>query len=205
MNNRLVISIENVRIKGGINKLNEPIETMDRIMEAMFNDANELAQTIVKHFAGNKGQQYEFIAKHAKDLAKALDESSIQMNSMQKQIVEFQIKTNRFNDTHLSVGTIRKRNVIEINPNVSTQETYFEIDTIKLVHAKFVDFSKKTEANIKKLVSEKDSIKSFWDDPQYRRFSDFINDIANLVRKYLFIFNKYADYLHGKIVEYNRG
>lgn len=205
MKNRLVVRIESVRIKGGIEKLNDPIILMDKLMERLYKDADELACVLEKYFETNKGNQYEVLAKCACDLAKILDDASEDMNKMQHQIVEFQSKTNRWNDVNGPVGAIRRRNEIRINPNVLSQFTYFDNETIMKVYTHVVDFSEKTENNVRQLVLEKDGLKKYWNDPQYENFSDFINEVSDIIRNSLKVFNKYAEYLYGKIQEYSRG
>ena len=201
---KLITNLEKVRVKGGIDKLNEPIYSMDKAIEKMYNDSVELAEIIKNHFEGNKGNQYVVIVTNAKDLAKALEDASISINNMQHQIIQFQEATNCFNDERTSVGSVRKRSTITINPNVVSQFRFFTTDTIKLVQRKLVEFSSKTKETLKRLISEKDALKSIWCDPQYDHFSKFIDEMSQEINKHLRVFDNYADYLQKKITEYLR-
>ena len=204
---KLFLNINDVRIRGaeGAALLGEGVTAMDKTMETITIDTQELTRIIHRHFETNKGDQYKKMVDACIELSKKLVEASREMNDFQHQIANLQAKIFRYEDQKREPTKARVSGVEELKLDVSTNETYYTLDSITAVYKALIDYSNKTNENLKRLVNTKNEMRSVWFDTQYNNFSAFIEDLRNEIIKHIKVFLTYAEYLKKKINELHSG
>ncbi len=200
---KLFININDVRIRGkeGAVLLGNAVTSMDKTMEAITNDTQQLTRLLRSHFGTNKGDQFQKMVNACIEFSKRLVAAAQDMNNFQHQIAALQAKIFRYEEQRRDPIKARVGKIEQFRFDASTNETYFTFETMTAVQRALVDYSEKTNGNLKKLVSEKNAMHDYWFDTQYKNFSEFIEEIKNEAIKHMKIFLTYAEYLKKKIAE----
>ena len=96
---KLYENIEDIKIKGSVDQLSDIVRAMDISLQNIADNTDLLAGLLIKFSASNKGTQYEKVVNTAMQLRDEMFDASIELNEMQKQIVAYQNKVYRYEDT----------------------------------------------------------------------------------------------------------
>lgn len=198
---RLYDNIEDIYIKGGIEQLSEVVTTMDMSLQNIADKTDLLVGYLIKHNTSNAGAQYQNVVSNSLALRDTLFEASIELNDMQKQIVDYQNKIYRYEGMMERAGKpnqyiVSKRYITIDSSNVKMVRS----DMIELITV-LREYREQVYFHLKTIKEKKNSIAAVWCDTQYDDFAEFIDGVTKNVVDAMADFDNYVLELEEKIKE----
>lgn len=194
-------NIENIYIKGGPEILTEAITDIDITLQNVTSGTEQLAVILLKFSNTNKGQQYQRVVNTLRELRKILFQASFEMNQMQNEVVQYQNKIFRYEGLTESAAHPNEYMVREINVDVDVTSTQFSGIEMTEVQESLAAYSEAVRYYIGNLVTSKNQLGTYWQDPQYYDFSDYIDEIVKQIEDALKDFDDYVQFLQEAIKE----
>ena len=198
---KLCENIEDIHIRGDIGQLSDIVRSMDMSLQNIADNTDKLTGYLVRYGASNRGAQYAKVVNTALSLRDELFDASIDLNEMQKQVVDYQNKVYRYEDMSQSASPpnaylVTKHNVATDSSGVQFTRT----DMVRLIGA-LQSYSQIVYDQTKSINHKKDDAGSIWLDTQYNDFAEFIDEVTKKIVSALKIYDEYVIYLNGKVKE----
>lgn len=199
---KLYVNVDRCDVTGGAQALTPIVTDMDRRLQELAGETETMKGELLRFLSANTSEQYQKAAVAVANLSEYLFSASEQLNDMQHQIVRYQDAMARFNDRSDSFGAPNAHNVRKVQVDVATQRMQFTYEDMIHVQQSVQKYVLDARDSVKKLQANKESIGSIWRDPQYRDFSDFIDEIASKTGTAIATLEAYAAHLAQRIKEF---
>ena len=199
--NKLYINVDRCEVTGGAQALSPIVQEMDRRLQELATETETMKGVLFKFVGSNSSEQFEKAAVSIYNLSEHLFEASEQLNDMQCQIVKYQEAIARYNDNSYTFSAPNAHNVKKVQIDTDTNHFQFTHDEMVYVNQCIQKYTNDARDTIKHLKSNKESIGSIWKDPQYKDFSDFIDEIVSKTENSIAVLEEYSAYLARKITE----
>ena len=198
---RLYENIEDINISGGIDQLSEVVRTIDKSLQNIANNTDQLVEYLAKYSNSNKGAQYEKVIRTSMYLRDELFDAALELNDMQKQIVAYQNKIYRYEDMSESAQQPNPYLITKRQISVENSITQFNQSDMMEVVEILRNYSERVHHHIKMIEEKKNSIAAVWRDTQYDDFAEFIDEVTGKINDAIKLFEEYVNYLEEKIKE----
>ena len=198
---RLYENIEDINIRGGIDQLSEVVRTIDKSLQNIANNTDQLVEYLAKYSNSNKGAQYENVIRTSMYLRDELFDAALELNDMQKQIVAYQNKIYRYEDMAESAQQPNPYLITKRQISVENSITQFNQSDMMEVVEIMKNYSERVSHHIKMIEENKNSIAAVWRDTQYDDFAEFIDEVTGKINDAIKLFEEYVNYLEEKIKE----
>ena len=198
---RLYENIEDINIRGGIDQLSEVVRTIDKSLQNIANNTDQLVEYLAKYSNSNKGAQYENVIRTSMYLRDELFDAALELNDMQKQIVAYQNKIYRYEDMAESAQQPNPYLITKRQISVENSITHFNQSDMMEVVEILKNYSERVSHHIKMIEENKNSIAAVWRDTQYDDFAEFIDEVTGKINDAIKLFEEYVNYLEEKIKE----
>ena len=198
---RLYENIEDINISGGIDQLSEVVRTIDKSLQNIANNTDQLVEYLAKYSNSNKGAQYENVIRTSMYLRDELFDAALELNDMQKQIVAYQNKIYRYEDMSESAQQPNPYLITKRQISVENSITQFNQSDMMEVVEILRNYSERVHHHIKMIEEKKNSIAAVWRDTQYDDFAEFIEEVTGKINDAIKLFEEYVIYLEEKIKE----
>lgn len=198
---KLFDHIEDIHIKGNPSVLTEAITAMDASLQNIAVWTEKLASFLVKHSNTNKGIQYAKAVEVVMVLSSKLYDASIELNSMQNEVVRYQNKIFRYEEMSES-GTVPNRFLVQkIKATVDESSVQFGRKEMTDLSNMLKSYIENVLQYARQLYNKKEQLAAIWMDSQYQTFSAFINEICKMIEKALKELDEYRMHLDAKLKE----
>lgn len=201
--NRLFTHIEDINIKGSPDELSRLISQMDMSMQNIAESTERISHLLLKYSNSNKGDMYRRVVNTLLKLRETLYESSMELNSIQNDIVEYQNKIFRYEGLSKSAPPPNKYLVQRTSINTDTSAVQFNRSEMETVASNLKNYNDFVFHQAKLLIESKKQAASVWRDSQYIKFSEFIDSVCRNIEHALKKFDEYRMILEQKIKELN--
>ena len=196
MRKKLYVNVDRCEVVGGADALTPIVQEMDRRLQELASETEAMKAALFKYANTNESPQYKKCAVNIYQLSNFLYEASGQLNDMQLQIVKYQVAMARYNDKSSSYATPNPHTVKQIVLTQDSTTWKFTYEEMLYVDRCIEKYTKIARDTIKHLHSNNEAIGAIWRDPQYRDFSDFINEIVTATLNSVTVLEEYATYLN---------
>lgn len=199
---RLYENINDIHIKGGVSQLTEMVTAMDASLQNMADSTDQLTGQLIRYSATNKGAQYERVVTTSMRLRDELFDASLELNDMQNQIVEYQNKIYRYEETNDSAAKPYPY-LVNKNQNVNVETAVVQFERAEMISLAVMlnTYAKNVFDETRTINQKKNSIAMIWCDSQYTDFAEFVDAVTNSVEDALKEFQGYVRCLEKKIKE----
>lgn len=199
---KLYENVEDINIKGGVSQLTEMVTAMDISLQNMAESTEQVTMQLVRYSASNKGAQYQSVVNTTIKLRDELCQASKDLNEMQSQIVAYQNKVYRYEETSESAVKPRPY-LVNRNQNINVETTVVKFNRAEMINvaALLNNYGEKVIHQLRVISQKKNSIAMVWCDSQYDDFAEFIEGVTKSVLDALKEYQEYLIYLEGKIKE----
>lgn len=198
---KLYVNVDRCEVMGGAQALVPIVQEMDRRLQEFASNTETMKGVLFKFVGTNSSEQFEKAATSIYNLSEILFDASEQLNEMQNQIVKYQNAIARYNDNSYSFAAPNGHNVKKIRIDTDTNHFQFTHDEMIDVNQSIQKYTNDARDTVKHLKDNKESIGSIWKDPQYRDFSDFIEEVVSRIEQSISVLEEYSRYLERKIAE----
>ena len=197
----LRVNIEDIHIRGNISQLSEVVTSIDDVIQRISQETESIMSVILRYSSSNSGKQYEKMAETMMALGNFLYDSSLQINMLQNEIVEYQNKVMRYEEVSFIGAAPKKLLIQRANLDLKSKDIKFELNQMNSLVAGLSKYSASVYYQMQELIKLKNDASHFWVDSQYREFAEFIDEISMKTMDSLKSFGEYVDYLKQKIKE----
>lgn len=198
---KLYVNVDRCEVMGGAQALAPIVQEMDRRLQEFASETERMKGVLFKFYSTNSSEQFQKAATSIYNLSEFLVEAAEQLNEMQNQIVKYQNAIARYNDNSYSFAAPNAHNVKKVRIDINTNHFQFTYDDMIYVNQSIQKYTNDARDTVKHLKANKEEIGSIWKDPQYRDFSDFIDDIVSKAENSISVLEEYSRYLDRKITE----
>ncbi len=198
---KLYQNIEDIYIKGSPAELTSVITAMDISLQNISEGTEQLAGLLLKYSESNKGTQFAKAKERVVSLREVLYEASVELNSMQNDIVAYQNKIFLYEDMAELASSPNPHMVERININVEVTSVKINRAEMMALVAALRNYCEAIVYHTKNLVDSKDNAAAIWLDSQYCIFAQFIDDVCAEIVNALEILEDYAIMLEERIKE----
>ncbi len=198
---KLSVNINDIHIRGSLTQLSEVITSIDEVMQSVSQETEAITSSVIRYSASNSGQQYAKMVNSLMVLRDFLYESSLQLNEMQNEIVEYQNKIMRYEDVIGSAIQPKKYIVQRTQIDSITTDMKFRVSEMIQLSMGLQQYSANVYYKIQDMVRSKNEAARFWCDSQYNDFAEFIDEISTQTINCLKTFGEYVSYLEDRIKE----
>jgi len=196
---RLTINIEDIYIKGGPVQLTEVITSIDNSLQKLSQATEDATILVNKYSSSNKGQQYRKMASALEALSNRLYEASVDINSMQNEIVNYQNKVMRYEGMAESAVLPNKITIERAHVEVDIADVKFELNEMNEIKNGLNIYSATIFYGMQDIVRKKNDIGQIWLDTQYKTFAEFIDELNMDTLASVKTFGEYLEYLEERI------
>ncbi len=198
---KLSAHIEDIHIKGGVDQLSDLVSGMDKSLQNLADNSDRFTVYLFKYSGSNKGNQFKKIVETSLSLRDDLYTSAIELNDLQKQIVDYQNKIYRFEDISARAAApnpfLASRRRISTDSS-SVQFTRMDMEELVRLMSSYIG---SVRNHLKAIVDNKNSIAAIWLDSQYYAFAEFVDEIARKAEVAIREYEAYIQDLEIKIKE----
>lgn len=198
---KLYVNVDRCEVMGGAQALAPIVQEMDRRLQEFASKTETIKGVLFKFVNTNSSEQYKKAATAIFNLSTSLVEKAEQLNDMQSQIVNYQNAIARYNDNSYSFAAPNAHNVKTVRIDADTNHFQFTHDDMIYVNQSIQKYANDARDTVKHLKANKEEIGSIWKDPQYKDFSEFIEEIVSKTENGISVLEEYSRYLDRKIME----
>ena len=199
---RIFENIEDIYIIGGPEELSKIVSEMDISLQKISQNFENMYEALYRYVNINSGLQLQQLINTTIELRENLYDFSIDLNTMQNNLVEYQRKILRFEGLPEST-MLPNHYYVEMKELVSvdTTKTTYDITELNYLIKDLEGWYEEIDDCLRSIVQDKNDIGTIWKDSQYNVFSDFIDEVSNETDKGMNVFGEYIVYLKNRIKE----
>ncbi len=198
---KLMVNIEDVNIKGDIDQLSQAAISIDKGLQSIADNTDKLYSRIIKVQSTNLGKTYNDIAQTTSAFRSELYDSSVEMNDLQRQLINYQNKLYRYEGINRSAPSPNRFFVQKRNISTDTHSFMFSRKDMQDLINMIKSYIRFVEGDINKIVKTKNEAAYFWKDRQYNDFSSFIDDINNKIKRAIKKYEGFITDIENKVKE----
>lgn len=198
---KLYSNIDNINIKGRPELLSVAITKIDVVLQALASSTQKVKQAILQYGGSNFGNQYERACVAISNLSRELAVISADMNELQHQVVRYENKCHIYEGEPPSAVSPAGYQVQEIQAEVNVSEFQFHLNEMHLVKKSIDLYISSSAESMGIMRMYRDEIGTFWQDTQFRDFSQIIDEVGAVVYAGCRELEMYSTFLSGKIRE----
>ena len=198
---KLYMNIENINIKGGPEQLTDVVKSMDRSLQNIAANTDQMTGYLMRYSVSNKGAQFVKAVNSTLKLRDDLFDMSLELNEMQKQVVEYQNKVFRFEGKEEMAQAPNPYLVTKKQVNAETTDTQISRTEMVELAAIIRNYIENVYHHSKSIIDKKNEIAAVWRDSQYNDFAEFIDDVIRNIGKSVRELEEYVQTLEERIKE----
>ena len=196
---KLNVNIEDIYIKGGPGQLTDLVKSIDRALQNIADNTDQMTGYLMRYSISNKGAQFDKAVKSTMSLRDELFDASLEFNEMQNQIVAFQNKVFEFEGITEMAAAPNPYLVTKRPVNVDSSATQINRAELLEILAIMRNYIENVVYQCRAIMDKKNEVAAIWRDRQYNDFSGFIDNIIREVGKSVKEMEEYTQVLEEKI------
>ena len=145
------------------------------------------------------GLQYERACTAVTELSTQVFEASETLNDVQRQVIVFEQRVHDYEEDGQNAPAPSRHNVRRVQVEVNTALVQLNTQDMSFVSGALYNYLTNMSEECRKLCMNRDSIGEIWQDPQFKRFSEYIDEICLVISRGCRELNSYRNHLNVQI------
>lgn len=176
--------IEYAHIKGKPDEIYDVVTNIDKSMNDLADKTYEMKQLFLKINSSNAGDTFHKASDAMEKLSKRVKGISEELNNIQNDVCSYIENNCNGYEGRSSSFPRRKMTEFSIAKNIaSTSELEYSRENINELLLKFKTYATTLKDTIDKIEKAKERIGNIWCDPQYEKFSSYIENSMHDLKK----------------------